>query len=126
DTVQTIVPDVILLKEKEHWQVKINPYIRTNLIINKDYLELIENNKDNQKFFSLEKKLQEAQVFIKQVQHRFSTILAVAQMIMQHQMDFIEQGDLGIKPLTLKMIAKKLNLHESTISRATKNKYIAT
>ncbi|MCP2936175.1 hypothetical protein NK983_26150, partial [Salmonella enterica subsp. enterica serovar Typhimurium] len=70
--------------------------------------------------------LQEAKWLIKNVQQRFDTILRVSQAIVERQRQFFEFGEVAMRPLTLREIAETLELHESTISRVTSQKYMAT
>ena len=74
----------------------------------------------------LKEKLQEAKVANKNLQQRAITIIRVSRAIMDHQKDFLEKGELFLGPLILKEISEELDLHESTISRVTSNKFILT
>ncbi|MFZ9346412.1 MAG: RNA polymerase factor sigma-54, partial [Burkholderiaceae bacterium] len=75
---------------------------------------------------SMAGQLQEARWVIKNIQQRFDTILRVSQAIAHEQQAFFEQGELAMKPLVLREIAQRCDLHESTVSRVTTNKYILT
>ena len=70
--------------------------------------------------------MQEAKWMIKNIQQRFTTILRVSQAIVDRQRNFLEYGEVAMKPLVLREIADELELHESTISRVTNNKYMLT
>ncbi|MGN5480309.1 hypothetical protein ACTMU2_36635 [Cupriavidus basilensis] len=74
----------------------------------------------------LQQKLQEARWLIKNIQQRFDTILRVSQAIVERQKNFFTHGEIAMRPLVLREIADTLGLHESTISRVTTNKYMAT
>ena len=74
----------------------------------------------------LAQQLQEARWLIRNAQQRFTTIQRVAECIVSHQKAFFEYGEIALKPLVLRDVADELELHESTISRATGNKYMAT
>ena len=92
-------------------------------------LKLEENSQDllsNSLENDLKEKFQEAKWLIKNLNERSISILRVSRAIMQNQINFLEHGESGIKPLTLKKIASDLELHESTISRISSNKFIAT
>ncbi len=82
--------------------------------------------KMDKKNSNLKNKLQEAKWLIKNLQQRAITILRVSRSIVERQIDFLEKGESYIKPLTLKNIATELEVHESTVSRITRNKYIST
>jgi RNA polymerase sigma-54 factor len=75
---------------------------------------------------ALQQRLQEARWFIKNIQQRFDTILRVSQAIVERQKSFFMHGELAMRPLVLREIADELGLHESTISRVTTAKYMAT
>ncbi|MBU3738133.1 MAG: RNA polymerase factor sigma-54, partial [Rhodoferax sp.] len=75
---------------------------------------------------ALQQRLQEARWFIKNIQQRFDTILRVSGAIVEHQKGFFQHGELAMRPLVLREIADELGLHESTISRVTTAKYMAT
>ena len=75
---------------------------------------------------ALQQRLQEARWFIKNIQQRFDTILRVSRAIVERQKNFFIHGELALRPLVLRDIADELGLHESTISRVTTAKYMAT
>jgi RNA polymerase sigma-54 factor len=80
----------------------------------------------NTSMASLSTQLQEAKWLIKNVQQRFDTILRVSQAIVDRQRGFLDHGEVAMRPLTLREIAETVNLHESTISRVTTQKYLAS
>lgn len=88
------------------------------------YAGILRGNKDGGS--SLGAQLQEARWLIKNVQQRFDTILRVAQAIVDRQRMFFEHGEVAMRPLTLKEIAETVDLHESTISRVTTQKFMMT
>ena len=120
-----IMPDVIVKKENNKWKIKINKDSIPNLRINSAYKNMISrtNNVDNQ---TLKLHLQEADWCIKSLQNRGETLKKVTECIIEHQRDFLEHGEMAMKPLILQDIADKLGMHESTISRATTRKYMHT
>ncbi len=127
---QYIIPDVFVKKNKGVWRVELNPDIAPRLTINTLYAGMVKratksenNNKDNN---FLRSHLQEARWFIKSLQSRNETLLRVATAIVERQRGFLEFGDEAMKPLVLRDIAEQLELHESTISRVTTQKYIHT
>ena len=121
-----IIPDINVEKENNKWVVRINRGAIPALRINSEYKKMIkraDNSADNQ---TLKSHLQEADWLIKSLQHRYETLLNVSTCIVEHQRDFLEHGEEAMKPLILQDIANALDLHESTISRATTCKYMHT
>ncbi len=119
-----VTPDVFVKKHKGLWMVSLNPDAVPKLRINEMYAGILRGNKDGGS--SLSAQLQEARWLIKNVQQRFETILKVSQAIVDRQRMFFEHGDVAMRPLTLKEIAEAVELHESTISRVTTQKYMMT
>ncbi|MCK4841767.1 MAG: RNA polymerase factor sigma-54 [Methylococcales bacterium] len=123
---QYIVPDVFVKKLKGLWVVSLNPDIAPKLRVNSGYSNLIkraDNSKDN---VSMKEHLQEARWFIKSLHSRNDTLLRVAKSIIEKQQAFFDHGAIAMKPLVLRDIAEELELHESTISRVTTQKYMHT
>lgn len=119
-----IVPDVIVRKHRNVWTVMLNPDAMPKLRINQLYAGILQQHRGSSA--SLSAQLQEARWMIKNVQQRFETILRVSQAIVDRQRQFFDYGDVAMRPLTLREIAEQLELHESTISRVTTQKYMAT
>lgn len=119
-----VTPDVFVKKIKGLWVVSLNPDAVPKLRINEMYASILRGNKDGGS--SLSTQLQEARWLIKNVHQRFETILRVSQAIVDRQRMFFEHGDVAMRPLTLKEIAEAVELHESTISRVTTQKYMMT
>ena len=120
-----IVPDVIVAKIKGKWVAVTNPAVAPCARINKVYAELFAQTRGHHRT-PLAHQLQEARWLIRNAQQRFATIQRVAEAIVAHQKHFLEYGEVAMKPLVLRDVAEELGLHESTISRATGNKYMAT
>ena len=120
-----VVPDVIVKKVKGVWLVALNPDAMPRLRINRMYAEIMQRNR-NACSQQLTSQLQEAKWLIKNVQQRFDTILRVSQAIVDRQRNFFEHGDLAMRPLVLREIASVLDLHESTVSRVTTQKFMHT
>ncbi|MCJ8146253.1 RNA polymerase factor sigma-54 [Acinetobacter sp. A3.8] len=119
-------PDVILQKKNERWHVFLNPDVLPKLRVNSFYAGMIkraDQSADNQ---YLKTQMLEAKNFIKSIDERHKTLLKVATCIVEHQRDFFEIGAEGMKPLVLRDVADEVELHESTVSRVTTNKYILT
>ena len=120
------VPDVVVLKKNDCWQVMLNPDAMPKLRVNSFYANMIrraDQSDDNQ---YLRNQMLEAKNFIKSIDERHKTLLKVATCIVQHQKAFLEIGAEGMKPLVLRDIAEEVELHESTVSRVTTNKYMLT
>ena len=118
-----IIPDVVAYKEKNSWNVRLNSNSFPKIKINQNYANIIKSNGSNSE---LNNSFQEAKWFIKSIEQRQETILRVSKSIVKHQKRFFEDGEIAMKPLILKEIAEELELHESTISRVTTQKYIST
>jgi RNA polymerase sigma-54 factor len=119
-----VVPDVIVRKTRNVWRATLNPDAMPKLRINRLYAELVAGARGSGN--ALSSQLQEARWLIKNVQQRFETILRVSQAIVDRQRHFFEHGEVAMRPLVLREIAETLGLHESTISRVTTQKYMAT
>ena len=119
-----VVPDVLVRKVRNVWRASLNAEAMPRLKINRLYAELAAGSRGAAG--ALSSQLQEARWLIKNVQQRFDTILRVSQAIVDRQRHFFEHGEVAMRPLVLREIAETLGLHESTISRVTTQKYMAT
>jgi len=119
-----ITPDVIVKKLKGKWTAYINPDAYPRLRVNRLYAEILAQQRRGNG--NLNGQLQEARWLIKNVQQRFDTILRVSQAIVERQKQFFEHGEVAMRPLVLREIADILDLHESTVSRVTSQKFMAT
>ena len=120
-----VVPDVIVKKVKGLWIAALNPDAMPRLRINRLYAEILQRNRGSCSQ-QLTSQLQEAKWLIKNVQQRFDTILRVSQAIVDRQRNFFEHGEVAMRPLVLREIAEALDLHESTVSRVTTQKFMHT
>lgn len=120
-----IVPDVVVKKVKGVWVASLNAEAMPKLRVNRMYADILHRNRDAS-FQQLASQLQEAKWLIKNVQQRFDTILRVSQAIVDRQRHFFEHGEVAMRPLVLREIAETLELHESTVSRVTTQKYMLT
>ena len=120
-----ITPDVIVKKVRNQWVASINPDAYPRLRINRLYAEVLAGQRRGEAG-GLSGQLQEARWLIKNVQQRFDTIQRVSQTIVDRQRQFFEHGEVAMRPLVLREIADILGLHESTVSRVTTQKYMAT
>jgi RNA polymerase sigma-54 factor len=119
-----VIPDVIVRKQRDRWVAIINPASLPRLRLNRGYADAVGGrNGSNQ---SLARHLQEARWLLRSIEQRFATIQRVADAIVARQRGFFEYGEVAMKPLTLKLIAGELGLHESTVCRVTNSKYMAT
>jgi len=123
---QYVVPDVFVRKQKGRWMVELNPETAPKLRVNPLYASYIQRGKRSDDNTFLKNNLQEARWFIKSLMSRNETLMRVATSIVEHQRTFLDYGDEGMKPLVLRDVAEELELHESTISRVTTQKYMHT
>ena len=131
-----VVPDVLVLPVATtspgmtpKFRVMLNPEVMPKLRVHDIYANVLRNHrggKDAASYAGLQQRLQEARWFIKNIQQRFDTILRVSTAIVERQKSFFTHGELAMRPLVLREIADELGLHESTISRVTTAKYMAT
>ena len=120
-----IIPDVSVKKVKGVWLAALNPDAMPRLHINRLYAGILQSNR-NAGHQQLATQLQEARWLIKNVQQRFDTILRVSEAIVDRQRHFFEHGEVAMRPLVLREIAETLDLHESTVSRVTTQKFMSS
>ncbi|MBB1485723.1 RNA polymerase factor sigma-54 [Oceanospirillum sediminis] len=121
-----VTPDLFVSREQDHWKVELNPEIAPKIRIHDAYSGLIkraDNSRDNT---FMKNQLQEARWFLKSLHSRNETLLKVGIEIVRRQQAFLELGEEGMKPMVLHDIAEAIEMHESTISRVTTQKYIHT
>ncbi len=121
-----VVPDVFVEKKDGRWLVELNPEIAPRLRINADYASMVKRADSSSDNTFLKDNLQEARWFLKSLQSRNETLLKVASCIVEKQRGFLEYGPEAMKPLVLHDIAEIVEMHESTISRVTTQKYMHT
>jgi RNA polymerase sigma-54 factor len=123
-----IVPDVIVVRVGRGFKVQLNPDVMPRLRIHDVYAGALREGRSakGDNGTGMQQCLQEARWFIKNIQQRFDTILRVSSAIVERQRNFFMHGELAMRPLVLREIADELGLHESTISRVTTAKYMAT
>ncbi|WP_427913310.1 RNA polymerase factor sigma-54 [Ramlibacter sp. MMS24-I3-19] len=124
-SVQYVTPDVIVRKVRGQWTAVLNDAVVPKVRLNRGYAELFRRHR-NAENAELGAHLQEARWTVRNVEQRFSTILAVAQAILKRQHRFLAYGAMAMKPLALREIAQEVGVHESTVSRVTNNKFMAT
>ena len=120
-----IVPDVIVTKVKNVWTASLNPDAIPKLRINRMYAEILQD-KTRPAGAPMSSQLQEARWLLRNVRQRCETILRVAQGIVDRQRHFFDHGEVAMRSLVLREIAAILGLHESTVSRVTTQKFMAT
>jgi RNA polymerase sigma-54 factor len=120
-----VVPDVIVEKHKGRWCARLNAEAMPKLRVNQLYANILQQ-RDDRSGSPLLAQLQEASWLIKSLRQRFETILRVAQAVVDRQGAFLEHGDIAMRPLVLREIADTLEMHESTVSRATTQKFMRT
>lgn len=120
-----IIPDVIVTKSSSNWVANLNPDAIPRIKINHHYANILKRDRNelSQQLFS---QLDEAKWLIKNVNQRFDTILRVARAIVERQRQFFEHGAIAMRPLVLREISDTLELHESTVSRVTSQKFMRT
>jgi len=126
-----VVPDVIVQKSGRGWKVVLNPDVMPKLRINDMYAQVLRQHRSqrgsgDEAGAALSGRLQEARWFVKNILQRFDTIQRVSAAIVERQKSFFTHGEIAMRPLVLREIADELGLHESTISRVTTAKYMAT
>ena len=129
-----VVPDVLVVQvgkgNQPRFRVQLNADVMPRLRVHDIYANALRQHKaggrEASSHAALQQRLQEARWFIKNIQQRFDTILRVSTAIVERQKNFFQHGELAMRPLVLREIADELGLHESTISRVTTAKYMAT
>ncbi|MBB3257637.1 RNA polymerase sigma-54 factor [Paraburkholderia bannensis] len=120
-----VIPDVIVRQVRGKWVVSVNPAIEPRARIHKLYAEMFARS-DQTSRSPLAQQLQEARWLIRNAHKRCETILRVGECIVARQKAFFQYGEIALRPMLLRDVADELGLHESTVSRATGNKYMAT
>ena len=122
---QWILPDVVVKLKQNRWVVESNPNAKPRLTLNNEYARILKENGQKKIDGALKQKMLEASWLVKNIAQREETIQRVAQAIVERQQQFFSMGAIGMKPLVLREIAEELEMHESTISRVTTQKYLA-
>ncbi|ABC64939.1 sigma54-like protein [Erythrobacter litoralis HTCC2594] len=121
-----VVPDILVRRDEDgHWKIRLNEATLPRLVVNRSYfLELRNGATDKASKSWLKEKLGDANWLIKALDQRQKTILAVSSEIVKKQAGFFRKGVSELRPLTLREIAEEIEMHESTVSRVTSNKYL--
>ncbi len=122
-TAEYITPDVYVRKQDGKWIVEVNRSIAPRLKVNQTYATMLHGSEGHA---DLRAQLQEARWLVRSLEIRHDTVLKVAMSIVERQVDFLENGEESMKPMVLRDIAEEIDMHESTVSRVTANKYMHT
>jgi RNA polymerase sigma-54 factor len=123
---QYVIPDVAVSKRNSKWVVELNPDAMPRVRINETYASMARHARNSSDSQFIRSHLQEAKWFIKSLESRNETLLKVANCIVQQQQDFFEYGEEAMKPMVLNDVAEAVEMHESTISRVTTQKFMHT
>lgn len=126
DDSQYITPDVFVIRHEDRWTVRLNPDISPKLRVNPIYSGMVKRADSSSDNTTMRHHLQEARWFIKSLHSRNETLLKVARCIVDRQQAFLDDGPIAMKPLVLRDVAEAVEMHESTISRVTNQKYMHT
>jgi RNA polymerase sigma-54 factor len=126
-----VVPDVYVRRIRGRWTAVLNPEVMPRLRINQAYADILKRGRGDRSIDPGQRgqwttRVQEARWLIRNIQQRFDTIVRVSQAIVDRQHNFFTHGEIAMRPLVLREIADTVGLHESTISRVTASKYMAT
>lgn len=121
-----VIPDVTVTKKNGRWVVELNPDSLPKLSVNQQYAAMSRRSKNSSDSQFIRSHMQEAKWFIKSLESRNDTLMKVANCIVQQQMGFFEHGPEMMKPMVLNDVAEMVDMHESTISRVTTQKYMHT
>lgn len=124
DETEYVIPDVSVYKHNGKWTVSINPDSVPKLKVNQQYASMSKGNSADSQY--IRSNMQEAKWLIKSLESRNETLLKVARCIVEHQYDFFEYGEEAMKPMVLNDVALTVDMHESTISRVTTQKFMHT
>ncbi len=125
-SINYITPDLIVEHRQGVWFARLNTGVLPKVMINRDYQELIVENANSDKFSRMREQLQGAKWLLSNIEKRHDTILSVGTQIVERQQAFFEHGPEAMKPMILKDLSEALDIHESTVSRATSGKYMLT
>lgn len=124
DNENYVIPDIVVKKNLERWVAELNPDSETKLRLNKTYADMLKRDINEADSDFIQQNMLQAKMVIKGLMSRYDTLLLVGQSIVERQHAFFEHGEEQMQPMVLQDIADSLDMHESTISRATAGKYL--
>jgi RNA polymerase sigma-54 factor len=126
EEVRYIAPDAYIREIGSEYHIVMNENLIPKLNINEIYKEILKDEKDEAAVEYVKEKINNALFLMKSIEHRKSTIYKVLEKIVEIQKDYFKLGESYLKPMTLKDISESISMHESTVSRAIKDKYVNT
>lgn len=120
-----VVPDVYVRKMNDEYIVLMNEGVLPKLMINNTYKNVLEFSEDRNTIEYVKEKINSAMFLIKSIESRKNTLCRVMEEVVKSQREYFDKGENYLKPMTIKYIARKLDMHESTVSRAIRDKYVA-
>lgn len=126
EEVKFIIPDAAIRKIDGQYFVIMNDGVIPRLSISSVYKDILNNKDDKQTENYVKEKLNNAMFLIKSIEQRKGTLLRILEKVVDKQMEYFDKGQKYLRPMTLKDMAEELGIHESTVSRAIKDKYILT
>ena len=120
-----VIPDLVVRRVDGFWRVELNAEVMPRLYLNRTYSDLLEGADTECKSY-IKAQTREANWLIKSVESRYDTLLKVGRTIMAEQLEFLDRGEEAMRPLILADIAQQIDMHESTVSRATTQKFVLT
>jgi RNA polymerase sigma-54 factor len=124
--VNYVTPDIVVEHHKGAWLARLNTNALPKVVINQDYQQLVTDNSASKSFSKMKEQLHDAKWLLSNIEKRHSTILSVASQIVERQQAFFEHGPAAMRPMILRDVSEALDIHESTVSRATSGKYMLT
>ena len=119
-----VTPDITIVKFEDHFEILLNEYAYPKIRVNKYYLKLLRSGCDEETKKYLTEKLRQIEETQGHIERRGSTLMELAKFLLERQRDFFEHGEQGIRPLKMKEASAAMNVHESTVSRAVRDKYL--
>ena len=119
-----MTPDITIVKFEDHFEILLNEFAYPKIRVNKYYLKLLRSDCDRETKKYLSEKLKQIEETQGHIERRGNTLMELAKFLLERQRDFFEHGEQGIRPLKMKDAAAAMDVHESTISRAVRDKYL--
>lgn len=121
-----VIPDLVVEETASGWRVGLNPATQPRLLIDRSFAESVRRAGDSEARQYVRGRLQEASWLVRALEQRARTLVKVGAEIVRRQQDFFDHGVEALKPLVLRQVAEAIEMHESTVSRATSGKYVET